>query len=342
MSEKTKIAWCDSTVNFWIGCTKVSAGCAHCYAEAQDDRRFSRTLGGGTKENPIRHWGKGKPRYKVQGAVADALAFNRKPWICADCGEAFTHWSNATTCSCSIGQHDVRRRRIFSLSLGDWLDDEVPIEWLAEMLDTIRQCDQVVWMLCSKRWENFEDRIYKATYAAPLGKAQRWLADWKLGNPPANIIGLCSVESQPMADKRIPQFLKVPLACHGLSLEPLLGPVDLSDYGYHGADGSRWLGDYDRHQLDWLILGGESGDEARPCNVEWIRGLVAQGKAAGVATFVKQLGACYEDCVNGVAGALVKTDETIVGKLKHLRDKKGGDMAEWPEDMRVREWPAGF
>ena len=89
MSATTKIQWADSTLNFWIGCTKVldhngkltDSGCKFCYADEQDKMRFSRNLGGGTKENPIPHWGKGVPRYKVQGAVKDALAFNRKPFV---------------------------------------------------------------------------------------------------------------------------------------------------------------------------------------------------------------------------------------------------------------------
>jgi protein gp37 len=81
MAEKSNIAWTDSTLNAWIGCTKVSPGCANCYADAQDKMRFSRNLGGGTKQNPITHWGKGVPRYKVAGFVKDALALNRKPFV---------------------------------------------------------------------------------------------------------------------------------------------------------------------------------------------------------------------------------------------------------------------
>jgi protein gp37 len=77
MSELTKIQWCDSTLNFWEGCTKVSAGCKSCYAEARD-KRFT----GG------KHWGPGAPRRKSKSAVKDALRLNKKPWICDECGEA--------------------------------------------------------------------------------------------------------------------------------------------------------------------------------------------------------------------------------------------------------------
>ena len=148
MSATTKIAWCDSTVNFWEGCTKVSAGCANCYAEARDKRFTGGKL-----------WGNGAPRRKSKSAVKAALAYNRKPWICDECGEAARSDLNGVPINpwCDVCGLETQwhRRRIFSLSLGDWLDEAAPIEWLAEMLDTIRQCDQVVWVLCTKRPENF-------------------------------------------------------------------------------------------------------------------------------------------------------------------------------------------
>lgn len=85
--------------------------------------------------------------------------------------------------------------------------------------------------------------------------------------------------------------------------------------------------------LNWAIIGGESGKGARPCNVEWIRGIKDQCSAAGVPVFVKQLGARpirdIQDAVGGYLG-----DEGL-----GLSDKKGGDMAEWPKDLRVREFP---
>ena len=316
MSEQTKISWCDSTLNFWEGCTKVSAGCAHCYAEARD-KRFTGGL----------HWGKGKDRRKSKSAVKDALAFNRKPWICDECGETARPDLNGhpTNPWCEVcgAETPWHLRRIFSLSLGDWLDDEVLIECLAEMLDTIRQCDQVTWILCTKRPENWYSRLLSVcARMAALGDLPQqetfflWVDDWLKGTPPANIILLTSVENQEQAEIRIPQLLKIPAACRGLSLEPLLGPVDVSHWCIEGGGGG----------LDWLIIGGESGTDARPCNVDWIRSLVQQGKAAGVATFVKQLGA---DPTYG--------NDTPIPE--NLRDKKGGDPTEWPADLRVQEWP---
>lgn len=104
-------------------------------------------------------------------------------------------------------------------------------------------------------------------------------------------------------------------------------------------------GDADCGALHWIIVGGESGNGARPFHVEWARSIVAQCRAAGVACFVKQLGANTR--WNGCSGpgehwpsGLRKTDTREGGWRVHLVDRKGGDMAEWPEDLRVREFPS--
>ena len=321
MSERTKIAWCDSTLNFWEGCTKVSAGCANCYAEARD-MRFT----GGAR------WGKGAARRKSKSAVKDALAFNRRPLICNVCGEALPLIGDDYKKGPEFTTH---RRRIFSLSLGDWLDPEVPIDWLAEMLDTIRQCDQVNWILCTKRPELWEERVGLAQMtAARQGnfKCSDWLARWLNGNPPNNVCVLASVENQELAEARVPALLRIPARWHGLSCEPLLGPLDLTRVYWPDRDGGAKyedalrdpISDYaKRHypaarrlnvpRLRWLIIGGESGPNARPCNVEWIRALVAQGKAAGVATFVKQM--------HDANGKLLK------------------EMDQFPKDLQIQQFP---
>ena len=83
--------------------------------------------------------------------------------------------------------------------------------------------------------------------------------------------------------------------------------------------------------ISWCIIGGESGPKARPTNIEWIRFIVRQCKAAGVACFVKQLGSKpYEG---------LKPFSTGPSAIK-LQDRKGGDMEEWLDDLRVREFPA--
>lgn len=324
--NKTKISWCDSTLNFWEGCTKVSEGCANCYAEARD-RRFT----GG------KHWGVGAPRRKSLHAVKQALAMNRLPWICDSCGTA----CKERQCHiCPPGSEifhlpDVpfwHRRRVFSLSLADWLDDEVPTGWLAEMMDTIQKCSEVTWILCTKRPELFFERMDRVVRFVEKTDGYR-LTEWEtLRQLPENVIVLTSVENQDQADARVPALLKIPAAWHGLSLEPLLGPVDVTQIcadesmgcTYNALTGiGDWSKDIQAAPLDWLIIGGESGPKARPCNVDWIRGIVRQGESAGVPVFVKQLGA----------------NPQAAGRCAGCFDPKGGDPAEWPTDLRVREWP---
>ena len=249
-------------------------------------------------------------------------------------------------CPSNLHEHiqgSYHRRRIFSLSLGDWLDDEVPIEWLVEMLDTIRQCDQVTWILCTKRPHLFWTRTELAQdYDFDHGKRELcgWLRDWRQRTAiPANIILLTSVENQEAADRRIPELLKIPAACHGLSLEPLLGPVNvapfiLSDRDKAGFDNQflEPLEGFNDLKIKWCIAGGESGSNARPCEIDWLKTIVMDCAEYGCACFIKQLGA-----------APIEPDpEHDWRPVPNIRDKKGGDPAEWPAHLRVQEWPKGF
>jgi protein gp37 len=154
------------------------------------------------------------------------------------------------------------------------------------------------------------------------------------GNPLANVWLGVSVEDQARADERIPLLLQTPSAVRFISAEPLLGSVDLrsggdvTEVGYidwlRGFDGS----DPPIPRLDWVIVGGESGPGARPFHIEWARAIVTQCQAAHVPVFVKQLGADPRD------------PHWDMGGMVTLRDRKGGDPSEWPEDLRVREFPA--
>lgn len=345
MGEQSKISWCDSTANFWSGCTKVylpglkadQSGCDNCYAEELSGR-FP-TFG---------KWGKGQPRRLHESAFKMAHKLNRKPWVCDECGKAWhENPSRGELHPCHCGA-EFHRRRIFSLSLGDWLDPEVPVEWLARMLDTTRQCDQVEWILCTKRPELFEQRIMAVQdWSADFrfsgnGDRTNWYnthcmsAAWRLESPPNHITLLASVENQAAADERIPQLLRIPAARRGLSLEPLLGPVSLSFIPpinknapcvTDALTGITYWPDNDQDEgekLDWLIIGGESGKNARPCNIDWVRSLVRQGQAAGVPVFVKQLG-------SNAHGSY--------GRKLSYSHQKAGDPSEWPEDLRVQEWP---
>jgi hypothetical protein len=138
-----------------------------------------------------------------------------------------------------------------------------------------------------------------------------------------------SAEDQQRADERIPDLLATPAAVRFVSAEPLLGPLDLRRWLEHSCSICRTFGVEDvtrcGPRIDWVIVGGESGHGARPCDLAWIRSIVEQCRDAGVACFVKQLGA---DPIDGLAGCSVWQGT-----------RKGSDMADWPDDLRVREFP---
>ncbi len=120
-----------------------------------------------------------------------------------------------------------------------------------------------------------------------------------------------SVENQAAADERIPALCRTPAAIRFLSCEPLLGFVTILPHliGYHTDN-----------LLDWVIIGGESGPHARPMEMRWVDLLMAECEHAAVACFVKQLGSVW-------------------AKAHHASDSHGGTMDEWPEHLRVREYP---
>lgn len=331
MSQHSLISWCDDTANFVRGCDKVSPGCANCYITRTPPFRMS----------GMKH---GDPRVLSEGAFTLARRLNRKPWVCDECGVGYAriapiHADFPSTC---CGKSAFHRRRIFPLSLGDFWDPKIPVPVLARMLDTVRVCDQVRWLVLSKRVHLWRSRIeevlaYQESVddeAGTAGEFGFWLNAWSHGAAPDHVLIGTSVEDKQRADERIPHLLRIPAAGRFISFEPLLGHV--APYHLLGRGNAG---------VQWWIIGGESGPKARACNVEWIRSLVTQGKAAGVAVFVKQLGAdAYTDhtCTCGR-----NTDRSwkgpaacfaCAGRLA-LKHPKGGDPAEWPEDLRVRQWP---
>jgi len=315
---KTKIQWCDYTWNPWRGCAKVSPGCAHCYAEAWD-RRFA-------VSGHAMHWGPGKPRARASAAyMRQPLQWDRlsAPRIRA--------WETAKQ-TYSVGGEQLTARgfikpvrpRVFCGSLMDWLDPEVPVEWLAGLLDTIRQTPNLDWLLLSKRPEKWAGRMAKVCehwYDRDcVENWSPWLNQWGEGNPPPNVWLGTSAEDQQRWDERVPLLLSIPARIRFVSVEPMLGPIDFAAQAVSSPP---------TDMIDWIIFGGESGPNARPCNIEWIRSGVRQCQEAGVAPFVKQLGAHSIDRI-APYGHEVR---------QHWTDKKGGEWNEWHEDLRVREWP---
>lgn len=287
MAENSKIEWCEHTFNPWRGCTKVSPGCAHCYAETLS-KRNPRVLG---------EWGPGKPRVLASEAMwQQPLKWNR------EAGLAWKNWTTAVDARAGDSGPMPTRPRVFCASLADWLDDEVPIEWLARLLQLIHDTPNLDWLLLTKRPQNWAVRclataIHMAGYrdgqissrgptaTEMSGGDMVWI--WgKEGNPPANVWIGTTVEDQARVDERIPHLLQIPAKVLFLSCEPLLGHVAI-------RAGCSWSLE-DDCGIHWVICGGESGPHARPMHPDWARGLRDQCRAAGVPFFFKQWGSWTE------------------------------------------------
>lgn len=277
MGENTKIEWAHHTFNPWEGCTKVGPGCDHCYAENRNAR-----FAGGEAIN----WGPGAPRRRTSAS----------------------NWNNPIRWNAEAARLGVRYR-VFCASLADWLDNEVPVEWLADLLDLIRRTPNLDWLLLSKRIGNFYGRIEEAHDLAhddPIGtELYDWLDNWLNVKAPENVWLGATVVNQHEADRDIPKLLETPAAVRWLSMEPLLGATDISRFLERGDAGMRdvdplaaallagaeesghaWI----RPAIDWVVVGGESGPGARPMHPDWARYLRDQCVAAGVPFLFKQWG----------------------------------------------------
>jgi protein gp37 len=148
-----------------------------------------------------------------------------------------------------------RRRRVFCASLADVFDNQVDPQWRADLWSLIASTPAIDWLLLTKRPQNI---------------AKMLPAHWSAGWP--NVWLGTTAENQEEADRRIPALLKAPAVVHFVSCEPLLGPV--------------WV---DRN-VDWVIVGGESGAKARPMAPRWARLIRDQCRDDGIPFFMKQWG----------------------------------------------------
>lgn len=272
--KNSHIEWTDHTFNPWIGCTKVDELCHHCYAEARDER-----FAGGI------HWGKGAPRQRTSVENwKQPLRWN-KTAICKCGGIELIGSDDCRHCGENFDPATRRRPRVFCASLADWLDDEVPIEWLRDLLVLIQATPNIDWLLLTKRPENWNARVHAAFVLGWDG--DEWASQWLDGDPPDNVTIGTSVGNQKSAEKRVPESLEIPARVRFLSCEPLLGPVDLAGMKIVGTTNWSLLG---ADGIDWVICGGESGKAARPMHPDWPRSLRDQCAAAGVPFFFKQWG----------------------------------------------------
>ncbi|WP_131753724.1 phage Gp37/Gp68 family protein [Burkholderia vietnamiensis] len=274
MSENTKIEWCDHTFNPWEGCQKVGPGCGHCYAEARNAR-----FAGGTAVN----WGPGAPRRRTSPANwRKPISWNARPFLqCRACGWRGDQPGSANglvVCPevrCASFNLVIARRRVFCASLADVFDNAVDPAWRADLFDLIEKTPNLDWLLLTKRIGNVLPMISETA-------ARRFDLDC-LHEPrlPDNVWLGATIVDQVEADRDIPKLLAVPARVRFLSMEPLLGPVDLRQ---------AHIAPVKLPRVDWVIVGGESGPGARPMHPDWARSLRDQCAAAGVAFHFKQHG----------------------------------------------------
>lgn len=251
MATNSKIEWTDHTWNPWEGCQKVGPGCDNCYAEARNAR-----FAGGEAIN----WGPSAPRRRTSASNWQLpLKWNKQ------------------------AQAEGIRYRVFCASLADVFDNDVPTDWRRNLYTLIQATPHLDWLLLTKRIGNARAMLNECAFG-------RWNE-----SPLPNVWIGATIVNQKEADRDIPKLLAVPARVRFLSMEPLLGPVDLErprpgpdlDQGNGHMICQPWL---IQSGIDWIIVGGESGPNARPMHPDWARSLRDQCEAAGVPFLFKQWG----------------------------------------------------
>lgn len=306
MPGKTSIEWASKSWNPVTGCSKVSPGCAHCYAETFAER-----------------W-RGIPGHPYE------QGFDLRLW--PDRLGVPLRWR--------------RPERIFVNSMSDLFHEEVPAEFIAAVFGVMAAAPQHTFLVLTKRpdlargwfdwharqvherdlrWEQWrvcEDAAAERLDDLPaIGAVQPW--------PLSNVWVGTSIENRRFVG-RADELRHIPAAVRFISAEPLLGPLvpqALDDDGYiwPGRNPSEFVlrrddAGLDLAGIDWLIVGGESGPRCRPLQIEWIDDLAAAARAAATALFVKQLGGQW-------------------ARSHRSGSSKGGEPDDWPERLRVRETP---
>jgi protein gp37 len=292
MGEATKISWAHNTFNPWWGCLEVSPACDNCYA---------RTL---AVRWGFDIWGKDKPRH----------FFGEKHW------NEPVKWNR-------LAEAQKVRQRVFCASMADVFEDHEGLDRERSKLWTlIDKTPHLDWMLLTKRPKNIM-RMYPT----------RWLLEGK--SRPNVWLGV-TAENQRRAEERIPELLEIPAAVHWISAEPLLGPINFErwfvgakhEVTHDGIDapdgavvggeervGSTW---YRRTGIDWVIVGGESGHEARRMDPAWANDIRRQCRVGNVAYHFKQKG-------------------RILAAELGCKDREGKTLSEWPTEFQVQEFPKG-
>ncbi len=320
----TTIAWCDHSINpirarnletGAIGhyCEKISPGCRNCYSSALQSRfqmpSFQEQRQPGSRIAPF-----------LDTTKLDQVLRRKKPtkYFWADMSDLF----------------------------GDWVLDA----WIDQCFATMALTPQHTHMVLTKRPERMKqyladdlllDRLIDLVRNDPHDSSLvlHWteygqqLCDFRTWPFPNIWVGT-SVENQAAAEQRIPLLLQVPAAIRFLSCEPLISPVTLA----HVRDdelGAKW--NVLTAGIDWVILGGESGTKARPCQLRWLNHVVSECWSTGTPVFVKQLGRQAYDTHEITEGRFCSGCEQCRWVT---RDPKGADPDEWPLTLRHQMFPS--
>ena len=352
----TGIQWTDEVWNPVIGCTPVSPGCLNCYAATMANRM------------------RAMPQAKDYHDRVTTVGYNGVPCGFRTVRIAEVKNGRAVfTGDVRCLEHKLgeplswkKPRRVFVNSMSDLFHESVPFEFIDRVFAVMALCPRHTFQVLTKRPERMAEYLLATggkvngksldreghvglaamgiTFEAQdaglkhVGKGVQLHRDGELVKWPLPNVWLgTSCENQATADLRIPHLLACPAAVRFLSCEPLLGPIDLTRFldldplriGVPNAFVNR---------PDWVIVGGESGPNARMCDIEWVREIVKQCAGSGVPCFVKQLGAAPYSSVS-CHPSMVHAAPNSRGWP--LLDPKGGDPSEWPEDVRVRQMPVG-
>ena len=328
MAGTTSISWTDKTWNPLRGCSAKSAGCTHCYAQKMAGR-FSGP--GHPYEGLVRKTTQG---YKWTGEVRLVEKDLEVP----------LRWKTPTS--------------IFVNSMSDLFHESVPDQWIDRIFAVMAMAHRHQFQVITKRPERMqayftpmtattEGRVRLSDAAFHLrgtiaehAVRQRVYRDWPLPNVWLGV----SVENQATADERIQWLLQTPAAVRFVSYEPALGPVNFCSldggggYRYSALSVGPPFGHYQYHaKIDQIIVGGESGPKARAFELPWALTVREQCQATGTAFFMKQVGSnAHTGCV-GNNGHTLHTHHTHYA-TKH---RAGADPQEWPEALRVQQFPSG-
>jgi protein gp37 len=278
MSDKTKIEWTDATWNPIRGCSRISEGCRNCYAEGVANR-FK---------------GVGMP---YEGLIAKTGQWNGTIKFIDSVLDQPIRWK--------------RPRRIFVNSMSDLFHENLPFSEIDTIFAVMSAANWHTYQVLTKRADRMQkyfknddwiDRVRKIAW--DLNPASAYHETHMIGGLPNVWLGV-SVEDQKTADDRIPYLLETPAAVRWISAEPLLGEIDLTRLSPTLFDASanaltgywRWTDGPKKKEsnaLNWVVVGGESGGNARPMHPNWVRNLRNQCVNANVQFFFKQWGSWRE------------------------------------------------